>query len=345
MPDETTKHWTDDEELLARFVLGRLDAGESAPLQQHLNDCTRCAEAVRAEQLIAAGIKRAGRGAMKDRLVTRIGQHRSYQFNWYQAVGIAATIVLLVTIAIRYDWFGGVEPQYAIREKSDSSARPQLETPAEKNAYVPASTDAAKSPERGGEPKSVAGAEAGLRKEVKKSDLDEIRVVVQEKDKRSEPVTMALGKGERAEEKKMQTALMSVAADAGDLWTQGTVIPLLVNRFADQAAKPPADAKALSVIAATRKTRFDTAAVRVTQRPVSALPAVQRISQRFDGVQTLMRQSPQGVNLTLYSDTLLSNQDLSQPRLEVVGEDSLVLHIGRKIIGYKTPRGWLLRAK
>ena len=345
MSDETRKHWTDDEDLLARFVLGRLDAAEISALQQHLIDCPRCAEAVRAEQLLAAGIKRAGREEMKERLATRLGQQRSYHFNWYQAVGIAATIVLLVTIAVRNDWFSSMEPQYAGREKSDSMARPTRETPVPHDAYLPASKEAQKPRASGGESKTMAGAEAKPGKELKKSELDEIRVVVQEKEKRAEPVTMALGKGERSQPEKMQPALMSVATDVRELWTDGTVIHPPVIRFADQAANVPADAKALSIVEKTLKAGFDTTSVSVTQRLVSALPAARRISQKPDRVQTLLRQGPNGVSLTLYSDTIVSPQDLSGALLEIAGEDSLVLHVGRKVIGYKTPRGWLSRSK
>src|SRR3989304_2584400 len=107
MPDETGKHWTDGEDLLARFVLGKLDAREASSLEQHLAECARCAEAARTEQVIAAGLKRTGREELKQRLAQRLRQQRSHRFNWYQAAGIAAAVVLLVAVALRGDWFFG----------------------------------------------------------------------------------------------------------------------------------------------------------------------------------------------------------------------------------------------
>ena len=342
MPDETRKHWTDDEDLLARFVLGQLDAGEASSLEQHLGECARCAEAVRSERLIAAGLKRAGREELKHRLARRLGQPRTYEFNWYQAAGIAAAIVLLVTVAVRYDWFvRSIDQQAELREKSDKIAQLKQEAPAPQTVPAPPSTDAAKSGVSGRAAKSITGEDA----EVKRMESDEKRILSLEKGKSPEPVPLLLGKGERSQEKKEQPALMAVAANAGELWTQGIIIHPVVKRFADQAANLAADAERISVVTMTKKEGVDTTAVRVTQRPVSALPAAQQVAGRTVGIQTLLRQSPQGLQLTLFSDTLLTPQELSQARLQTVGEDSLVLLVGRKLIGYRTPPGWLLRTK
>jgi len=341
MPDETRKHWTDDEDLLARFVLGQLDARETSSLEQHLVECARCADAVRAERLIAAGLKRAGREDLKQRLSHRISQHRSYEFNWYQAAGIAAAIVLLVTVGIRYDWFiGSVDKQVEHLQKSDSVALAKQGTPAPQVASARPSTDAAKKETSVEVARSMTNAGAGG----KKKGSDEKRVLSLEEEKRAVSVPMMLGKGVPGQADKMQPALMAVAADVEELWTQGTVIhTIAVNRFADKVADVAAEAKNLSLVARTKVHGADSAAVRVTQRSASMLPVGQQRAKRSGEVQTLFRQGPQGLQIVLFSDTLLTPQELQQARLEPIGVDSVIVVAGRKLIGYKVPHGWLRR--
>lgn len=339
MPDETRNHWTDDEDLLARFVLGQLDAGEASSLQRHLNKCTRCSDAVRAESMIAAGLKRAGREELKQRLSRRVVRERSYKFNWYQAAGIAAAIILLVTMAIRYDWLGRTgDQQTEIREKVDSAALPPPQAPSPQAAIERLTIDATKPVASEKEMKPIAGAAT----EVKGREADEKRIVSMEKGKRADSVPVTLGKGERAPGKKDQPAMSAAAASTEEFWTQGIVMHTVVaSRIADKAADLAAEAKGIAVAAREQTIGADSAALSVTQRPLSTLPRIQQARFRTDGVQTLFRQSQQGMQITLFSDTLLTPQELSQARLEPIGSDSLTLIVGQKRIGYRTPPGWL----
>ena len=338
MPDETGKHWTEDEDLLARFVLGNLDAREASSLEQHLAECARCADAVRAEQVIAAGLKRAGREELKQRLAQRLGQHRSYKFNWYQAAGIAAAVVLLVTVAIRDDWFfGSVEKQSEYRQKPDTVVLSEQKAPALQTEFERPQTDAVKSETSGREAKPIADAVAKKKKEA----MDEKRTLSLQEVKKSQPIPTMLGKGV-AQAEQAQPALMTVAAGAQELWTQGTLIRTnVVTRFADKAVNIAADAKRISDAAKANVIGIDSSNVSVTQLPASALPARQQRARGAGEVQTLFRQGPQGLQIVLFGDTLLTPHELDQARLEPVGPDSLILIAGQKRIGYKTPPGWL----
>ena len=99
MTDSPNIHWTTDEHLLAQYVLGQLDHSRRAGLEQHLRDCSQCRDAVDAERLLAAGVKRAGRDAMKHRLASSVHQKQPGA-NWYQVAGIAAVVILLITVGI-----------------------------------------------------------------------------------------------------------------------------------------------------------------------------------------------------------------------------------------------------
>lgn len=343
MADETRKHWTDDEDLLARFVLGKLDAGEASSLQQHLEECARCAEAVRGERVIAAGLKRAGREELKQRLVHRLGR-RSRQVNWYQAAGIAAAVVLLVTVAIRDDWFiGSMNDQAKKRQESDSLMPSKQETPAPQTAPERPSADAVRSKSSGREANSIAAAAA----EGKHDGVSEKRTLSLHDAKKSRPLPTMLGKEVPVHADQAQPALMAVAADTADtkeLWTHGTLIRTdVVTRFEDRAANVAAEAKGISVAAKAKEVGMDSLYVNITQLPLKMLPVGRQRPGRTDEVQTSFRQGPQGLTVTLFNanEALLSPDELAQARLQSIGSDSLVLIAGQKRIAYKTPPGWL----
>jgi len=343
MPDKTRIHWTDDEDLLARFVLGQLDAGEASSLEKHLLECVRCKEAVIAERRIAAGVRLAGREELKRRLARRIGQKAPNDMNWYRLAGIAAAIVLLVTVAIRYEWFGGREDsQTESRQKIDSVSRPPEQAPAPRVAVERPSIDAVKPSVTQKETKSLAG--AGAR--VKGPEADGKKTIREEKGKRAEPATLGLAKEEKAFAKKDQLAAQAAAPDAEELWAQGTLVPsVVVTRMMDRAANLAADAKGIEVVSKTHSALLDSATLTVTQRPISALPSMQKGARRTDAVQTLFRQNPAGLQITLFSDTLLNARELAQASIQSVRQDSIVLLLGNKLIGYKTPSGWLRQQK
>jgi hypothetical protein len=342
MPDKTRIHWTDDEDLLARFVLGQLDAGEALPLEHHLQECERCKEAVLAERRIAAGVRLAGREELKRRLARRIGQRASGDINWYRVAGIAAAVVLLVTVAIRYQWLTGRDsPRDESSQKIDSVSRPPEQAPAPQVAVERPSIDAMKPTVTQKETESLAG--AGAR--VKGPEADGKKTIREEKGKRGEPAKLGLAKEEQAFAKKDQLAAQA-ASDAEELWAQGTLAPsVVVTRLMDRAANLAADAKGVEVVTRTQSALLDSATLTVTQRPISALPSMQKGARRTDAVQTLFRQNPAGLQITLFSDTLLNARELAQASIQSVRQDSIVLLLGNKLIGYKTPSGWLRQQK
>ena len=58
------------------------------------------------------------------------------------------------------------------------------------------------------------------------------------------------------------------------------------------------------------------------------------------GLETLVERSSQGLNLTLYRNTLVQPAEFSRAGVEVVGRDSLIVEIGKERIAYKIPGGW-----
>ena len=336
MSDESSNHLTDDEDLLARYVLGQLHVDEITALEKHLERCKRCADAVVAERLLAAGLKRAGREGLKQRIAARIAERRTPAFSRYKAVGIAAAIVLLVTIAIRYDWFTKPEIQEGEVQSIADTAAPSVQPAAAPQAgagramadaaestikekkRVPAATSEASRPERDAEARKLAAREkAGMERRADAAKEEE----------------QVLG--------KQPSVLLSSSSKPEELWVEGTLIrDKGAPQYMDRAAEV-AEAKNLQLIAKTQALSIDTVAARFAQRPLSALPQTQQRMASDQAVQTLFRQSPAGLHLTLFSEPSLDEEELQEARLRAISADSLLLIVGTRQIGYKLPPGWL----
>ena len=59
MTENTNIHWTDDNELLSKFVMRQLPPVEEERLSSHLRTCENCQQAVKQETRIVAGTARS----------------------------------------------------------------------------------------------------------------------------------------------------------------------------------------------------------------------------------------------------------------------------------------------
>ena len=123
---QSLNHWTRDEELLERYVLGRVVGDELLTIERHLKECEECRLRVQHERGLIAGVKRFGREEMKERLRQRVldgsptlstgviadasqrsdsPKPREIQLSWQTIVSIAAVILILTGIGIYNNWF------------------------------------------------------------------------------------------------------------------------------------------------------------------------------------------------------------------------------------------------
>jgi hypothetical protein len=349
MADSQNTHWTTDEHLLVQYVLGQLDASKAADLEEHLRGCPECRNAVAAEQQLAAGVRRAGRDALKQRLAKRI-ERKGIGTNWYRAAGVAAAIVVLLTIGIYNKWFFPGETRFAdSRLKSDSVA-PKTESAPYQPAPVQKLPDkmqfADVSKQSAADRDQAESKGAGIRGgalEKKKGDegLDKRRA-------ENEPLR------DRSVANLSKKDQMAAAAEAEGIWVAGTVlsdetnvqtegkamdrIPGDVRENAPKGKKEPA--AQMSLAARSHSLQAEGQAVAVVQRPLSDLPRNQiRSKPDIALVQTLFRPEADGLSMVLYSDSLHSRSDLGQARLQTIREDSIILQIGNQRIGYRVPPG------
>ena len=97
MDNPQHRHWTDDSELLDRFILDRIDRSERVPLDQHLLECERCRRIMRAESEFVAGIKLSGREKLKEVLRDSLKSEEANIFQRNQFISLAAAVLVILT--------------------------------------------------------------------------------------------------------------------------------------------------------------------------------------------------------------------------------------------------------
>jgi len=350
-------HWTADEDLLERFVLNRVEPQVRGGLEAHLLECEECRRAVLAEQQIAAGICRAGREALKARLKHRTRVLPLRQVNWYQVAGIAATIVIVVTLGIHYRWFFGsrVEEPVITEQEQLKAAEPEEQAKrAEEHLPSPAEK---KDTER--RPTTIPQAEVSGASGTKKArpDLDvesSRRVAVPSEEKGKEAKVEQLQLAAAAPAKKGEAALDQSAIGANSIWVEGQVLSLQLPEAAApqylmrQDEKQTDRLRAQKMVARGSKGEQKRGlaeaegerALVVEQRPISSLPVTQRMKQQASTVQALLQRTEESISVTLYLDPPVNELVLQNAVVNPVGEDSIIVKLGSQLIGYKLPPGW-----
>lgn len=350
-------HWTNDESLLERYALGQLRAEEVAQLDKHLHECEQCQNAVRGEQDIVAGVRRAGRDALKRRLAQRLEHKSTRDVGWYRIAGVAAAIVFLVTVGIYNRWFFQSGTQQAdVLEKTDKVVEPLEPTPIEspQAEKAPAKQGMAEATKSAAEEKRAPGlTEVGSG--AKGGGLDQKKISDSEADRARRVEFAQTNKPERESAKEDKLALQAGASRADQIWVQGTVIvDHDERRAADQAMPKNAEGAKDALIKSKREARpsislmgrsqsvgGESQNVEVSQRPLSALPPVQRSDRQvLPSVQTLLQRDANGVRMVLYLDSLVSKKELDQASVQTIREDSIILKVGHQRIGYRIPVDW-----
>jgi hypothetical protein len=355
--DTRNIHWTADEDLVERYVMGRLPSAEVAELAKHLSACAECREAVEAERQIVEGIRLAGRDALKRRLAQRVHDGRSSGVNWYRIAGVAAAIVFLVTIGIYNKWFLGGEAQKSDYRAERDSTAPSIESEsrqpvlAKEAPSVTQLADAAKSATGGKQDPGRVDTKGELKEAAPGAD----KFAEQGEDRSKMIARSQSDRRENVAEKKERYSGVSAVAAGEELWVQGEMIPeerrpqeagkaflKSADGVRDEAQKKKGESAALMAQAArTRVLGVGNLPLSITQRRLSDLPASQRTGrQSSSSVQTLMQKSAAGLRLTLFLDSIYTISEDAPPVIQKIREDSIILEVGRQRIGYRIPAGW-----
>ena len=368
-------HWSSDEELLARYVLNRLEAGERNALEAHLRTCKICQRAVRMEQELVAGIRRSGRDELKVRLRQRMGTPtREEHIPWRHILSAAAVVILIIGVGIYNHWFAsheaerGTTANEVLKQESTRDSK-QLEY-ADAHKAEEKSKDIARS-ESPAPAKSLAGraSEASQpRGEESQVSGTKERGVRANKKRRRESMEApqnaagpAAGAAEvrgavRADEKPaiLDDRETSVAET---FWVDGTLLPESRSEIGeprDRVSEINARAKVLSKsekdaggFAQTKQFTIMQGAnvqtLTLSQHPIQSLPVSRQKNQTMrdhETIQTRVERTPDGLHMTLYTDSLVEESALQNAGIQAITDDSLIVNLSNQRIGYRIPGGW-----
>ena len=355
MPDNPNIHWTEDDDLLAQFVLGRSSAEETKRLQDHLSSCPECAEAVRKERSLVSAMRQQGREDLKARLRKQLTASPDSHHNdilWKRVLSVAAVVMIISGIGIYNRWFnwGGQtvpagKQQFQESAKISEENKTKLEPPKEKNS------------ETG---QLAARQESNRGHETFQMSLDQRNQNVQNNAIAAKAQT-GLAQGIKADQNagassaggegflmkkdldKEQDQIGSEGQGEKQYWVEGIVLRIR-SGFEDgrDAANRVAAPKIKLNEQSYQRQRpsvgeLKEGGITVSQQKIDLLPAErQRLQQQpAQTIQTYVQQSDRGTNLTLYLDTLYDESDLRNAGIEEIRPDSIVLEIESKRIGFK----------
>ena len=355
MSESKNIHWTENEELLEQFVLDRLGSAEVAELEKHLQECDPCRKVVAKELELVAGIRLVGRDSVKQRLAQSLERRKSAGASWYRVAGVAAGIVLLVTVGIYNRWFIGTETQMEKRDRADTtekrlepapSTSPERQVP---NAAKPSVDAVGRALDEEG--RKVANVAAGA---PKAAGAESGNIAESQIDRPKDLKATEAGKEGEGREKKNRIAAATAASKNATTWLQGSVMS---ERDQNVSAPMEMAAKAKDERVVLRKGKEDyllagkAAKVEagenkgqdfiITQKLMSDLPPSQRAQQqKASSVQTLLQKNLTSTRITVFLDSLLTKKEFEQAHVQTFGEDSIVLNLGSRLVGYKLPAGW-----
>ncbi|MBP1649064.1 MAG: hypothetical protein H6Q30_2509 [Bacteroidetes bacterium] len=341
---DAKEHFAEDPELLERYVLDRLDRTSLAQCEEHLRTCATCRQAVQADRMIIAGVKRYGRDQMKERLRTVAGLPPTRRIPWPHVLGVAAILLILFGIGIYQRWFvTSVQP--------DDIAALQPSGPEEKAGRTAPDREHEKASTQQSAPLPPEGS-AG-RPEVKdrripaesnaKAETERFGYTQAPTDHREESAAAA-SKEKQSEQISPPSAALAAAQQ--EFWTSGTLIAQAAAKkdVDDAKGAKPMMSDAVRAGEESRAKMSTLRQVTVEQRPARNLPASQQVQQQMLGrqtIQTLVQQSGDATHLTLYPESPFDSTQLLYARAQQISTDSLVIHIGSQQIGYRLPVGAL----
>ena len=336
MTDDSGTHIASDEELLSRYVLGRLDPAEREAVDRHTAGCGACMEALRREMRIAAGARRLGREELKAELKRRVAAAPRPDV-WPRVLGAAAAIGIVAGLGVYYVWFAGggtltsrpgVTPPLAGRTESRSG----------EGGNAPA-RELADNVKKERKLESSAPSPGRIQREEKASASPAIR------DNEQSPAPTAVGVA------GSEAARGTPSARPGEFWSDGVVER---HEAALDAAAPRGAVTAQernAVLFESRKVKKEHDRLKdalprpqgeylIRQQPVSALPVDRGRSGRDqERVPTRVDQRGDTTTMTMYLDSLVGESELKKARVEAVSDDSVVVTLGGKKILYRFPPG------
>jgi hypothetical protein len=363
MRDTANPHWTEDDDLLAQYVLGRLSTEERKQLDDHLLSCSQCREEVEKEQVLVSGIRQYGRqevkSQLKQQLALRPDSHRRL-VTWQRIASVAAVVVIITGVGIYNRWFTWTEQKNfpAMQEIHDSSkASSSRDVSADESrgkATPTANQEAAKESLRDhdGIQKARTEQTQGVQTE---DEGPKIQPELNDGMNKMENVSAAPSTGGGAIPMKkdlgnVKGQMVREEQPVKQFWVEGKILPELHTGTKGYSAMEGVKApeKNMPKSKQSRESirrqpmlegNVNESGVRISQRSANLLPlARQKLQQENEqNIQIHVQQSDHRTTLTMYLDTLFNEADLQNARVEEIQPDSIVIGLESRSIGFKLP--------
>ncbi len=318
MDNSQFSHWTDDPDLLDRYVLERVGQSERTLLEQHLLECEQCQRVVQQEREFVAGITLSGRERMKERLREALKSRETNVFQRYQFISLAAAVlIILIGLGVFRFYVGSLEwpvkfssRNYVVKQSAgDSSAT----TGGKKERSASQAENSAG--------RNLAGTGAPAHQETELNNVDDFQKEIGHD--RNPKAFWLLG-----------TVVMTSETDgkvhfSAKTENEGIREKRIGEKFSGQTR------------VFTIRENGDSQTITLRQRSSKFLPNAQ-MKQSVDDrtIQTLVEKTPRGLNLTLYCDTLFQSSQIQQATIEPATKDSLIIVLANERIAYRIPGGW-----
>ena len=345
MADIQKKYWTDDPDLVEKYVLGKLTDEERKRLDDEIAYYKPGKEKIRREMQFAAGIRRHGRDQLKSRLRLKLRREQSQQIFRYQMIGLAAAVVVIaIGVGVYQVWFSEIAApkkfnnQEIVLKQTDSTnneSKPGEESVAgeskdegklqKRSMLKPTSQREAIVSSQGASVKkdvATAPSKQGFAKtEDQVSEIEESSEPV--KPKRSIPTQSIwlIGKVVMIEDQK-PTALSDTQHHA------------LMSEQSEEKRDHTSEQRSKRITIKRGETEGQ---IMLQQRSFRELPRSRQTQIGKKNVaETLVQQSDEGLSLTIYSDAI-SAAEIKNATIEIAGSDSIIVETGSQRIYYKLP--------
>jgi hypothetical protein len=302
-----------------------VEAGERGEIEEHLERCPECREALERERALADGVRVFAREQLKSRLEVTLRSGKS-RLPWPHILSAAAMILVVVGLGYYNAWWKDTPPSVnevdITVETSPGEDRPALPpsvpTESPRQADEIAAGEVMREAEEAGEAEESrvapagAGAEGPARMDARAGLDDKMRA---------------------------EAPSTALAFEPGPIWIQGAVLEAEGTLGVTKKEKVVGiNQKAAAAEEASTRSGETTQLVSISQKPLNRIPERQAGLQRSGSILASAEMRNEVLELTLYSDTLShEGQDI---RVVPVTGDSLVVSINGMQVAYRIPEAW-----
>lgn len=351
-------HWTENEDLLDRFTLSRVDVAMRAELEKHLLDCEACTLKVEEHRKTVGAIRAFGRLDAKSRLKATIDAHNRTRQNVKWILRVAAVFVVVVGLGVSYKFWMSTPAKQTGPSETSMASKPEMQNQVEADVRKSERDVQSQQGSGPGESKSIQSAQAAT-----PSDQHLLATDEKKSGRGADQITFAApsaqsgaGAGvlntpipvgppsELLEKKAAKNIKEDIRLEPDQIWVEGVVLagiasePEIARERLNNMPSGQRESQALQ-----KDARGDVHSLKnfevlqlYRREVVQGKP---KYTATTNSVRTLVDRSDERVKLYLDMVPELSEAEARNARVEQVSTDSIVVTVRGMRFGYRIPSG------